>query len=131
MTGISPRRIWVEQCEASATIRTRYGRRSAFDYLVVEKLTNFAEAARQHPDFARELPAFLAEVRRLFAPEELCAELERLERESGEADLETRARDHEPEDDEVFREPGAAAIERAARFETIKELLLASQLGIS
>ena len=63
MTGISPHRVWVEQCEACATIRTRYGRRSAFDYLVVEKLTNFAEAAMRYPDFARELPAFVAEVR--------------------------------------------------------------------
>src|SRR5713226_4094255 len=104
MTGISPHQLWVEQCEACATIRTRYGRRSAFDYLVLEKLTNFAEAATRDPDFARELPAFVAEVRRLFAPEELHAELERLEHESDEADLESRARDHEPEDDEVLRE---------------------------
>lgn len=131
MTGISPRRVWVEQCEACATIRTRYGRRSAFDYLVVEKLTNFAEAATRYPDFARELPAFVAEVRRLFAPEELRAELERLEHESGETDLESRTRDDEPKDDEVLHEPTAAAIERAARFDTIKQLLLATQLGIS
>lgn len=41
MTAISPHQIWVKQCEACATIRMRYGRRSAFDYLVVEQLTNF------------------------------------------------------------------------------------------
>src|SRR5437868_8990101 len=112
MIGISPHRIWVEQCEACATIRTRYSRRSAFDYLVIEKLTNFAEAATRYPDFARELPAFVAEVRRLFAPEELRTELERVKHESGEANLEGRICDHEAEDDEVLHEPAAAAVER-------------------
>jgi hypothetical protein len=49
-----PHRMWVAQCEATATIKTRYGISSAFDYLVAEKLVNFAKAARQHPEFARE-----------------------------------------------------------------------------
>jgi hypothetical protein len=38
---------------------------------VSEKLLNFAEAAASHPDFAHELPMFVAEVRRMFTPEEL------------------------------------------------------------
>src|SRR5271157_4737905 len=57
--------IWSEQCEAARTIRERYGLEAAFDYAVGEKLMNFASAARDHPAFARELPRFVSEVRRL------------------------------------------------------------------
>jgi len=48
-------------------IKERFGLQSAFDYLVAEKLMNFADASREHPEFARELPGFVAEVRRIFA----------------------------------------------------------------
>jgi hypothetical protein len=37
--------IWSEQCEAAEEIKLRYGLQAAFDYLVSEKLPNFAEAA--------------------------------------------------------------------------------------
>jgi hypothetical protein len=40
--------------------------KSALDYLITEKLLNFAEAAEQHPEFARELPRFLSAVWRIF-----------------------------------------------------------------
>ena len=46
--GVSTRefhKIWTEQCEAAHDIRLRYGPRAAFDYVVAEKLLNFAEAA--------------------------------------------------------------------------------------
>ena len=55
--------IWVEQCEAAEGIKRRYGTKAAFDYLVAEKLLNFADAASSHPAFARELPRFVAHVR--------------------------------------------------------------------
>ena len=60
--------IWREQCEAAKSIRERYGAENALDYLVDEKLMNFAGAAEQRPEFAAELPAFVAEVRKLFYP---------------------------------------------------------------
>ena len=50
--------------------RVRFGLKSAFDYLVGEKLLNFAEAVANHGDFARELPRFVSQVRRIFTPEE-------------------------------------------------------------
>jgi hypothetical protein len=131
MNGIQPRRIRLEQCEACATIRSRFGLRSAFDYLVREKLTNFADAARQHPGFARELPAFVAAVRCLFTMGELHAEFARLESEPIQLDLEPALVDPDAEEEDAFREPPAMALDRAARFETIKQLLLADQLGIS
>jgi hypothetical protein len=37
--------VWIEQCEAAQTIRTRFGLKAAFDYLVGEKLLNFAGTA--------------------------------------------------------------------------------------
>lgn len=54
--------IWKEQCEATYTIRERVGVKSALDYLVGEKLLNFAKAADQDPEFAAELPRFQAAV---------------------------------------------------------------------
>ena len=47
--------VWTEQCEAAETIRLRYGVESAFDYVVGEKLLNFAEAAAEHAGFAQAL----------------------------------------------------------------------------
>jgi len=59
-------KIWVQQCKATKGIKRRFGVKSALDYLVREKLLNFADAAEQRPEFARELPRFLAEVWRIF-----------------------------------------------------------------
>ncbi len=59
-------KVWVEQCRATTGIRRRFGAKSALDYLIGEKLLAFADAARDDPAFARELPRFLAAVWRLF-----------------------------------------------------------------
>jgi len=52
--------IWIEQCDAAQEIKLRYGLKAAFDHVVAEKLLNFAGAAVDHPEFARELPRFVA-----------------------------------------------------------------------
>jgi hypothetical protein len=59
-------RIWVEQCKATKAIKRRFGAKSALDYLIGEKLITFADAARQEPAFAKELPRFLAAVWQVF-----------------------------------------------------------------
>jgi len=59
-------KIWMEQCAAAENIRHRFGLENALDYLIGEKLFSFVTASEQHPDFAAELPAFVAEIRRLF-----------------------------------------------------------------
>ena len=64
-------KIWVQQCKATKGIRRRFGVESALDYLIREKLLNFAEAAEERPEFARELPRFLAQVWQIFNPYEL------------------------------------------------------------
>lgn len=70
VTSYSPHmrfeKVWVEQCRATKAIKRRFGARSALDYLIGEKLISFADAARDHPAFARELPKFLAAVWRTF-----------------------------------------------------------------
>jgi hypothetical protein len=131
MTGTKFHKIWVDQCDACATIRAQYSLSAAFDYIVAEKLANFAEAAITNPEFARELPTFVAEVRRLFKAEELQAEMARHDRRSMAAD---RERDHDradPDDDDPFAEFLAATTSNPSHFIAIKELLFAPVLGIS
>ena len=121
--------IWVEQCDATHEIKLRYGVKAAFDYLVAEKLLNFADAATSRPEFAKELPRFVAYVRGLFTPQEMRTHLARIEREQTEYAAEND--DEFDDDDELIREGPAAAAERARRVSTVKELLTAAELGTS
>ncbi len=123
--------IWIEQCDASQKIRARHGLKSAFDYLVAEKLLNFADAAARHPEFARELPRFVGRVRRMFTPEEIRTHLARIERGQREYDAEIEEGDELDEEGELIRESPAAAAKRVQQFATIKELLTAAELGTS
>ena len=59
-------KVWVEQCRATKAIKRRFGAKSALDYLIGEKLIAFADASRDHPTFARELPKFLAAIWQVF-----------------------------------------------------------------
>jgi len=59
-------KVWVQQCRATTRIKRRFGAKSALDYLIREKLLNFADDAERRPEFAKELPRFLAEVWRIF-----------------------------------------------------------------
>ena len=115
--------IWIEQCEAARNINARYGLKAAFDYIVGEKLLNYAEAASRHPQFATALPQFVSEVRRMFSPENTRTNLARLEREL--------SKKGEDEEDEFFSETSTAAAERTQRFTIIQELLTADKLGTS
>jgi hypothetical protein len=67
--------VWREQCQATRRIRRRFGLKNALDYLVSEKLLNFAEAAEQYPEFAAELPRFQAAVWEVFHPYEVAGYL--------------------------------------------------------
>ena len=121
-----PHHIWMEQCEAARTIKSRFGVTAAFEYLVGEKLINFTQAAADHPDFARELPRFVSEVRCLFTADEIAIHLARLERTQNEIATDVVADgDIIEEEEELFPESPAAAAERIRRFTLIKELLTA------
>ena len=62
-------------------IKDEHGVKSAFDYLVGEKLMTYAQAAVTRPEFARDLPRFVAEVRRLFSADEIRSQLARIDQE--------------------------------------------------
>jgi hypothetical protein len=72
-------KVWVQQCKATKGIRRRFGVESALDYLIREKLLNFAGEAEDRPEFARELPRFLARVWEIFNPYELAGYVASLE----------------------------------------------------
>ena len=117
--------VWREQCEAAESIRLQYGVGSAFDYVVGEKLLTFAEAAEERPEFARALPQFVSELRRMFTPEEIEEHLARIERWRLQREMD--AMDvYDPELDDV-----AAPAAEARRFAFVKELLTAPALGTS
>ena len=120
--------IWIEQCDSAREIQLRYGLKAAFNYLVAEKLLNFADAAAADPDFARELPRFVARVRGLFTPQEIRTQLDRIEYEQTEYDADIEEGGFGEEDDLIIESPAAAGA-RARRFAVIKELLTAAELG--
>ena len=127
--------IWIEQCDAAQEIRLRYGLKAAFDYVVAEKLLNFADAAASDPEFARELPRFIARVRGLFTPQEIRTQLDRIGHELREYDADIEEGDNFDkadelrEKDELIIESPAAAAERARQFATIRELLTFADPG--
>jgi hypothetical protein len=118
-------KIWIEQYDAAQGIKLRYGLIAAFDYLVAEKLLNFAGAAVEHLEFARELPRFVSQVRLMFTPQEMQIHIERLEREL------LKHNTAEAEDDDLLQESPATIAKRASQFTIIKELLTAPELGTS
>jgi len=61
-------KIWMEQCEAARGIEDEFGTQKALAYLVGEKLLNYLEAAEKDSTFQAELPAFVAEIKRLTTP---------------------------------------------------------------
>jgi hypothetical protein len=115
--------VWKEQCVAARSIRAQHGILSALDYLIGEKLLTYAEAAVTRPEFARELPRFIAEVRNVFNGEEIRHYLDHLERMAAMED------ERPPDDDDFFCDfPDQVAANRA-RLAQLKELLKSAVLG--
>ena len=117
--------IWKEQCEAACSVRDQHGVVSALDYLIGEKLLNFAEAAVTRPEFARELPRLVAEVRNIFSAEEIRHYLDHLERMAAFEDKHASA---EGDGDLVMDTPEQRAAARA-RLAQLKDLLTSNVLG--
>jgi hypothetical protein len=119
-------KVWVEQCAATEGIRERFGLEDALDYLIGEKLFNFVMAAERDPNFAAELPAFVAEIRRLFAAEQIREYLDHLEHTKylapPEPDLERDDLDDETEEEPWLDNPILGA-EELLRFSRIRQLL--------
>ncbi len=61
-----PQEIWIEQCEAAQGIEVEFGTDKALAYLIGEKFINFLEAAECDAEVRAEIPAFVAEIKRIF-----------------------------------------------------------------
>jgi hypothetical protein len=120
------RKVWIEQCAATEDIREQFGRKSALD-LLDEKLFNFLEAAEQDPAFPAEVPAFIAEIRRLFTAPELRDYLDHLARSKYFAEAEREPDDLLGADDETMEEPWpdhpVLGAQELLRFFRVRELL--------
>ena len=73
-------KIWIEQCEAAEEIKENFGVKKALGYLIGEKLLKFVQAAEEHPEFDKELPGFISEIKSIFQPWEISEYLENVKR---------------------------------------------------
>jgi hypothetical protein len=91
-------KIWMEQCEAARAIEDEFGTQKALAYLIGEKFLNYLETAEKDSTFQAELPAFVAEIKRLFEPWQLAEYLE-------------KARQSEPFDPSIYEDADPEDIE--------------------
>jgi hypothetical protein len=117
--------VWKQQCVAARSVRAQHGILSALDYLIGEKLLIYAETAVTRPEFARELPRFVAEVREMFSGEEIGHYLNHLERMAAIEDEQIGNQD----DDELFDDSPDQRAAKRARLAQLKELLTSPMLG--
>ena len=118
--------IWKEQCAAACKVWDQHGVVSALDYLIGEKLLNYAEAAVSRQEFARELPRFVAEVRNIFSAKEIRRYLEHLERMAAFEDEQAPIGD----EDDVFMDTPEQRAAARAHLAQMKELLTSNMLGM-
>lgn len=126
---MEPCKIWIEQCEATRAIEGEFGTPNALDYLIGEKFLNFLQAAENHADFRAEIPAFVAEIKRIFERWQLAEYLEKA-RQTEPFDPSLYEDDDDPEEMEMDRQDD---IRRSARdlllVEQAKEWLLGDGNG--
>ena len=91
-------KIWIEQCEAARSIEEEFSTQKALAYLVGEKFLNYLEAAEKNATFQAELPAFVAEIKRIFEPWQLAECLQ-------------KARQTEPFDPSIYEDDDPAGVE--------------------
>jgi hypothetical protein len=96
--------------------------KSALDYLIGEKLFHFVQAAKQHPEFAAELPTFLAEIERLFQPEDIGKYLEKTKYLAPQ-EPEFDSDELEEDDDEEWPDNPIMGAEELLRSSRIRQLL--------
>ena len=107
------------------SVRAQHGTLSALDYLIGEKLLTYAQTAVTRPEFARELPRFVAEVRDIFDAEEIRQYFDHLERI---ATIEDEQAVNEDEAELFGDSPDQRAAKRV-RLAQLSELLTSRVLG--
>jgi hypothetical protein len=125
-SSIEFHKIWIDQCAATEGIRDHFGLEDALGYLIGEKLFTFLMASERDPQFVAEVPAFIAEIRRIFTPSEIHDYLDQLERTKylapAEPDIEIDELDDEIEDEPWHENPVMGA-EELLRFSRLRQLL--------
>jgi hypothetical protein len=119
-------KIWIDQCDAAEGIRGQFGLENALDYLIGEKLFTFLMASEGDALFAAEVPAFVAEIRRIFTPAEINEYLGQLERTKYLAPLDTDLEIDDLEDkieDDPWPENPVMGAEELLRFSRVRQLL--------
>lgn len=117
--------IWIEQCKGARGIKGEFGTAKAMGYLIGEKLVHFVRASDKRPEFAAELPNFVAEVKAIFEPQEIREYLENVRRIGAMGHVAT------DEEFEFMRKTGAfdenpvCGAEDVLIVERIKKMLLA------
>lgn len=106
--------IWQDQCEATLMIQSRYGERAALDYLIGEKLLFFTSTAGTRPEFATQLPAFIARVREIFPRKLISDYIEELE-------FRLTTKNHQMDPDDISL--SSAAISELISLRQIADLL--------
>jgi hypothetical protein len=120
------RKIWIDQCAATEGIRDHFGLENALDYLIGEKLSTFLMAWESDPQFAAELPGFVAEIKCLFTAGEIRDYLDHLERTKYLAPLDPGLEIDDIDDeieDEPWPENPVMGAEELLRFSRIRHLL--------
>jgi hypothetical protein len=117
-------KIWIDQCDAGRAIRERFGLEKALGYVVGEKLLNFVQAAETHPEFAREIPNFIEEVKDIFEPHELRAYLDGVRRVGPEGHILDDETYEFARDAGMYEQDVVRAAEDVVRMGRIRELLL-------
>ena len=56
----------IEQCQAALHIKQQFGLGHALEYLGGEQLLRFVETTEHDPEFAQQLPYFVAQIKRRF-----------------------------------------------------------------
>jgi len=72
----TPAEMIADWCQAARNVEGEFGTKEAMGYLIGEKFINFLEAAENEADIQTELPAFVAEINRIFERWQLAEFLE-------------------------------------------------------
>jgi hypothetical protein len=115
-------KIWIEQCEAAEGIKQQFGAKDAVRYLIGEKLLRFMEASHDHPQFAEELPKFVAEIKRIIEPQEIVAFFDELA--AGEVPDPVKIFRGDIDDDEIDENDVQYDADKILLVENAKALLL-------
>ena len=122
-------KIWIDQCAAARMIIERHGQVAALEYLIGEKLMTYAEMAKQHPEFARELPCFVAAVRDIFSGDDILMYADDFEKSMRADDRKASARAEQDQEDLPVTSTQRKV--RRRQFAVLKELLTVEHLGTS